>query len=193
MPLTSSYKTSYTPSIEAVQEFSFQKNAVDAEYGYSSGGIVIVNMKSGTNDFHGSGYYHNRNPKLNAFGDPTLVRTAGADETIFRGTDLKMYGGTIGGPIIKNKPTVCTSSGMTTGPSRSRSLCRRSWNGRAISDKADWVTSHLRLGRPALARSTTRSLDRIERRAHANQRRRVRQADYHSDRTLRSDGGQAAG
>ena len=103
VPLTSSYKSSYTPSIEAVQEFSFQKNAVDAEYGYSSGGVVIVNMKSGTNDFHGSGYYHNRNPKLNAFGDPTLVRTPGADETIFRGTNLKMYGGTIGGPIIKNK------------------------------------------------------------------------------------------
>jgi Carboxypeptidase regulatory-like domain len=103
VPLTSSYKSSYTPSIEAVQEFSFQKNAVDSEYGYSSGGIVILNMKSGTNDFHGSGYYHNRNPILNAFGDPTLVRTPGADETIFRGTNLKMYGGTIGGPIIKNK------------------------------------------------------------------------------------------
>lgn len=103
VPLTSSYKTSYTPSIEAVQEVSFQKNAVDAEYGYSAGGVVTLNMKSGTNRFHGSGYYHNRNPRFNAFGDPTIPRTAGADETIFRGTNLKMYGGTIGGPIIKNK------------------------------------------------------------------------------------------
>lgn len=103
VPLTSSYKTSYTPSIEAVQEVSFQKNAVDAEYGYSAGGIVTLNMKSGTNAFHGSGYYHNRTPRFNAFGDPTIVRTAGADETIYRGTDLKMYGGTLGGPIVKNK------------------------------------------------------------------------------------------
>jgi Carboxypeptidase regulatory-like domain len=103
VPLTSSYKTSYTPSIEAVQEVSFQKNAVDAEYGYSAGGIVTLNMKSGTNVFHGSGYYHNRNPRFNAFGDPTLPRVAGADETIYRGTDLKMYGGTIGGPILKRK------------------------------------------------------------------------------------------
>lgn len=103
VPLTSSYKTSYTPSIEAVQEVSFQKNAVDAEYGYSAGGVVTLNMKSGTNKFHGSAYYHNRNPRFNAFGDPTIPRTAGADETIFRGTDLKMYGGTIGGPIVKNK------------------------------------------------------------------------------------------
>jgi hypothetical protein len=103
VPLTSSYKTSYTPSIEAVQEVSFQKNAVDSEYGYSGGGIVTLNMKSGTNSYHGSGYYHNRNSALNAFGDPTLPRTPGADETIFRGTDLKMYGGTIGGPLVKNK------------------------------------------------------------------------------------------
>lgn len=101
--LTSSYKTSYTPSIEAVQEVSFQKNAVDSEYGYSAGGVTTLNMKSGTNRFHGSGYYHSRDPRFNAFGDPTLPRTAGADETIFRGTKLKMYGGTIGGPIVKNK------------------------------------------------------------------------------------------
>src|SRR5215471_4834665 len=103
VPLTSSYKTSYTPSIEAVQEVSFQKNAVDSEYGYSAGGIVTLNMKSGTNSYHGSAYYHNRNPVLNAFGDPTIPRTPGADETIFRGTNLKMYGGTMGGPVIKNK------------------------------------------------------------------------------------------
>jgi hypothetical protein len=101
--LTSSYKTSYTPSIEAVAEVSFQKNAVDSEYGYSGGGIVILNMKSGTNAFHGSGYYHRRDPRLNAFGDPTLPRTPGMDETGLRGTNLRMYGGTIGGPIIKNK------------------------------------------------------------------------------------------
>jgi hypothetical protein len=109
VPLTSSYKTSYTPSIEAVQEVSFQKNAVDSEYGYSAGGIVTLNMKSGTNKFHGSAYYHNRSPRFNAFGDPTIPRVAGADETIYRGTDLKMYGGTIGGPIVKNKIFFFTS------------------------------------------------------------------------------------
>jgi hypothetical protein len=109
VPLTSSYKTSYTPSIEAVQEVSFQKNAVDSEYGYSAGGIVTLNMKSGTNRFHGSAYYHNRDPRFNAFGDPTIPRVAGADETIYRGTNMKMYGGTMGGPIIKNKVFFFTS------------------------------------------------------------------------------------
>src|SRR5262249_57963025 len=47
VPLTSSYKTSYTPSIVDVQEVSVQKNAVDSEYGYSGGGIVKLDQTSG--------------------------------------------------------------------------------------------------------------------------------------------------
>jgi hypothetical protein len=109
VPLTSSYKTSYTPSVEAVGEVSFQKNAVDSEFGYSAGGVVILNMKSGTNRFKGSGYYHNRSPRFNAIGDPTVPRVAGADETANRGTDLKMFGGTIGGPVVRNKLFFFTS------------------------------------------------------------------------------------
>jgi hypothetical protein len=103
VPLTSSFKTSYTPNLDAVQEVTFQKNAVDSEYGYSSGGIVVLNMKSGTNEFHGTGFVHGRSPRFNAFGDPTLVRTNGANETAFRGTNLKIYGGSFGGPIMKNR------------------------------------------------------------------------------------------
>ncbi|HEX6183415.1 MAG TPA: carboxypeptidase-like regulatory domain-containing protein, partial [Pyrinomonadaceae bacterium] len=103
VPLTSSFKTSYTPNLDAVQEVTFQKNAVDSEYGYSSGGIVVLNMKSGTNEYHGTAFVHGRSPRFNAFGDPTLARTQGANETAFRGTNLKIYGGSFGGPIMKNK------------------------------------------------------------------------------------------
>ena len=109
VPLTSSYKTSYTPSVEAVGEVSIQKNAVDSEFGYSAGGIVILNMKSGSNRLSGSGYFHNRNPRLNAFGDPTVPRVARADETADRGTNLKMFGGTLGGPVLRNKMFFFTS------------------------------------------------------------------------------------
>jgi hypothetical protein len=109
VPLTSSYKTSYTPSVEAVGEVSIQKNAVDSEFGYSAGGIVILNMKSGSNRYSGSGYFHNRNPRFNAFGDPTVPRVARADETANRGTNLKMFGGTMGGPVVKNKLFFFTS------------------------------------------------------------------------------------
>lgn len=109
VPLTSSYKSSYTPALDAVSEVTFQKNAVDSEYGYSLGGVVILNMKSGTNNFHGSAFAHGRSPRFNAFADPTLARTPGADEKNFRGTNLKIYGGSLGGPIIKNKVFTFTS------------------------------------------------------------------------------------
>src|SRR5436190_17914483 len=107
--LNSSYKASYTPALDAVQEVTFQKNAVDSEYGYSAGGVIVLNMKSGTNDFHGTVIGNWRNPRFNAVTDPTIKRTFGADETNFRGTNLKIYGGTIGGPIIKNKLFTFTS------------------------------------------------------------------------------------
>ncbi|MEK6336223.1 MAG: TonB-dependent receptor [Acidobacteriota bacterium] len=109
VPLNSSYKSSYTPAMDAVQEVTFQKNAIDSEFGYSAGGVIVLNMKSGTNDFHGSVIGNWRNPRFNALTDPTVKRTAGADETNFRGTNLKIYGGTIGGPIIRNKLFTFTS------------------------------------------------------------------------------------
>src|SRR6266550_4476325 len=107
--LVSSYKSSYTPALDAVQEVTFQKNAVDSEYGYSAGGVIVLNMKSGTNSFHGTAIGNWRNPRFNAVTDPTIARTAGADETNFRGTNLKIFGGTFGGPIIKNKLFTFTS------------------------------------------------------------------------------------
>ncbi len=109
VPLTSSYKSSYTPSMDAVQEVTFQKNAIDSEFGYSAGGIIVLNMKSGTNAFHGTAIGNWRNPRFNAVTDPTITRTVGADETNFRGTNMKIYGGTIGGPIVKNKIFTFTS------------------------------------------------------------------------------------
>jgi hypothetical protein len=109
VPLVSSYKSSYTPALDAVQEVTFQKNAVDSEYGYSAGGVIVLNMKSGTNTWHGTAIANWRNPRFNAVTDPTLIRTPGADETNFRGTNLKIYGGTIGGSIIKNKLFTFTS------------------------------------------------------------------------------------
>src|SRR6185436_2060972 len=109
VPLTSSYKSSYTPAMDAVQEVTFQKNAVDSEFGYSAGGVIVLNMKAGTNSYHGSAIGSWRNPRFNAVSDPKIKRTAGADETNFRGTSLKIYGGTIGGPIIKSKVFTFTS------------------------------------------------------------------------------------
>ena len=49
VPLGASFKTAYTPSVDAVEEITVSKNSVDAENGHSLGGIISLNMKSGTN------------------------------------------------------------------------------------------------------------------------------------------------
>ena len=49
VPLGASYKTAYTPAVDAVEEITISKNSVDAENGHSLGGIISLNMKSGTN------------------------------------------------------------------------------------------------------------------------------------------------
>src|SRR5207247_6405313 len=70
-PSMTTQKSSYTPPMDAVQEVNLQQNAVDAEFGHSSGGIISMQMKSGTNEFHGTAYYLSRNPALNALADRT--------------------------------------------------------------------------------------------------------------------------
>ena len=94
-PSMTAQKSSYTPPMDAVQEVNLQQNAVDAEFGHSAGGVISVQMKSGTNDFHGTAYYLGRNPKLNALAD-----------RITRGQNLtrqNVWGVTQGNPILRNK------------------------------------------------------------------------------------------
>ena len=94
-PSMTAQKSSYTPPMDAVQEVNLQQNAVDAEFGHSAGGVISVQMKSGTNDFHGTAYYLGRNPALNALAD-----------RITRGKNLTrqhVWGVTQGNPIMRNK------------------------------------------------------------------------------------------
>ena len=88
-------KSSYTPPMDAVQQVNLQQNAVDAEFGHSAGGVLSVEMKSGTNDFHGTGYYLGRNPVFNAMADRTTQR--------LNLTRQHTWGGTIGNPIKKDR------------------------------------------------------------------------------------------
>ena len=55
---------SYNSPMDAVQEVVVQQNAVDAEYGFSAGGVLNLSMKAGTNEFHGSGYWFGLQPVL---------------------------------------------------------------------------------------------------------------------------------
>ena len=66
----------YVPSVDAVQEFKIQNNSFTAQYGWSTGNVVNVVTKSGTNSFHGSAYEFYANNNLNAtpyFGTNTSL------------------------------------------------------------------------------------------------------------------------
>ncbi len=85
------------PAVDSIQEFRVETNSMSAEYGKSSGGVIIAVTKSGTNQFRGSLYEYLRNEKLDArnrFEDPTKQKNP---------LKYNEFGGTIGGPIIKNK------------------------------------------------------------------------------------------
>jgi outer membrane receptor protein involved in Fe transport len=88
---------------DAVAEFSLQTNQFSAEYGHSAGGQFNLVTKTGTNAWHGSGeeYFQNRN--LNAMDN--LTKTAISQGTIpgQPNYDNNRFGGTIGGPIVRNK------------------------------------------------------------------------------------------
>lgn len=91
-------QVTYTPSAEAVDEFKVQQTNFSAEYGFSGASVVNMITRSGTNAFHGSGYDFLRNQITDAnnwFNNE--------DGVPIPPVHRNNYGGTIGGPIIKNK------------------------------------------------------------------------------------------
>ena len=84
---------------EAVENFTLIQNQFNSDFGHSSGGQFSTTVKSGTNDYHGSLYEYFRNRNLNAV-DQTWVQQGLTSNPRL---DNNRYGGTIGGPIIKNK------------------------------------------------------------------------------------------
>jgi outer membrane receptor protein involved in Fe transport len=86
------------PMVDAVEEFKVETNGLKAEFGQTSGGVVNVVTKSGTNEFHGSLYEFFRNDALdarNAFATQVASNT-GRIKPILR---YNQYGGTVGGPV----------------------------------------------------------------------------------------------
>jgi hypothetical protein len=84
---------------EAVENFTLLSNQFNSEFGHSSGGQFNTTVKTGTNSFHGSAYEYFRNRNLNAV-DQTWVQQGLTTNPRF---DANRFGGTLGGPIIKNK------------------------------------------------------------------------------------------
>src|SRR6202453_4336263 len=92
------------PTQDSVGEFKVQYNDLGAEWGKFSGGVMNISTKSGSNQFHGSGYEYLRNKALNS------------NEYFNKGLEIangqpnspppyvqNQYGFTFGGPVVKNK------------------------------------------------------------------------------------------
>lgn len=97
------------PNPDAIAEFKVTTSIPPAEVGRAAGAVINTTTKSGTNEFHGSGYYYGQNSALNAF-HPMLKRDRAL--AIARGDafipdkavqQIHEFGLTVGGPIIHNK------------------------------------------------------------------------------------------
>ena len=91
-------KAIYVPPVEAIQEFRIQQTNFAAEFGNSGGTIVNVVTRSGTNQVHGELFEFLRNNVLNA--NTFFANAAGLAQPHLTRND---FGGTIGGPILKNR------------------------------------------------------------------------------------------
>jgi hypothetical protein len=88
-----------TIPIDAVSEFSVQQNQVSPEFGHSSGGQFNQVVKSGTNSIHGTAYEYLQNRNFNAADNLSMVN----GDPLHPRYDNNRFGGSVGGPIKKNK------------------------------------------------------------------------------------------
>jgi Carboxypeptidase regulatory-like domain len=94
----------FTPSPDAIGEFNLITQNASAEFGNYNGGIVNATIKSGTNNFHGDAFEFFRNDIFDANkwqNSPYVSGVAGGLPT--QKLRWNMFGGTFGGPIIKDK------------------------------------------------------------------------------------------
>ena len=143
--------TTIVPNLDSIAEFRILTNNFDAEYGNYSGGIVNVVTKSGGNQLHGSAFEFLRNTVLDArnFFSP--------DRSFYR---QNQFGGTVGGPIRKNKVFFFAdyqgtrqSQGVDTGLIPVPTLADRSGN---LADDAGSLTGEV--GGPYLANTLSQRL-----------------------------------
>jgi hypothetical protein len=89
-------QVAYFPVPDAIEQFRVETNSYSAEYGRSNGGIIMVNHKAGTNQFHGTVFEFFRNEALNA---RNVFAPTGPKPRFRR----NQYGFVFGGPIQSDK------------------------------------------------------------------------------------------
>jgi hypothetical protein len=97
----------YVISQASIREFQVNTSSYSAEYGRAAGGVVNAITKSGTNDFHGTVFFYDRDNKWgarNAFSFQTVGTPPNTQVIGLKPTDRRLqYGGAVGGPIVKEK------------------------------------------------------------------------------------------
>jgi hypothetical protein len=88
----------YKPTTDVVDEFKIQTNAFSAEFGNSGGTVINMVSKSGTNQFHGVGYYFIQDNAMNANN-----WFSNKNNSPLANSRRQNYGGTIGGPVTLGK------------------------------------------------------------------------------------------
>ena len=98
----------YIISQASIREFQVNTSSYSAEYGRSAGGVTNAITKSGTNELHGSGFFLDRNNKWGT-RNPLAFNSVQVSPGVFDNVGIKpvdvryQFGGTIGGPIKKDK------------------------------------------------------------------------------------------
>jgi len=101
-------EVAYTPNVDAIEEFNIVTQNPGADFGNYAGGVISVSIKSGTNAFHGDAFeflrndYFNSNSKT-ASWNPTVLPNGQTQTPPTPSLRYNMFGGTVGGPIIKDK------------------------------------------------------------------------------------------
>jgi Carboxypeptidase regulatory-like domain len=91
------------PNLDAIQETKITLGNFDAEFGKAIAGVVTVQTKSGSNEFHGSGFWYRRTDALAARDPFTQFAPDPVTGRLIPSSRWQQLGGTIGGPVIKNK------------------------------------------------------------------------------------------
>ena len=94
------HHTLYNPPVESIETVNITTSSFDAEQGMAGGAAVTVATKSGTNELHGSAYWYHDNQHL--YARPYFYRQSEVKPRLPKSI-VNIPGGTIGGPIVRNK------------------------------------------------------------------------------------------
>lgn len=96
--LSRASSVAYVPPVDATDEFRVQTTSYDAQYGWTTGGVVNIITKGGGNEWHGSAFEFLQNTKLNA-----NTFNNNRNGVARQSSHINTFGGSLGGAIKKNK------------------------------------------------------------------------------------------